>query len=149
MHRLLFCTLLFAVLSASVAEAEEIDCVTTEWKLIGANHKVCVNAFTDPDVPCVTCYISQARTGGVSGSVGLAEDPSEFSLDCKRTGPGEIPAKLPKSKKIFSEGTSVFFKDTQVSRLYDEKRGVLVYLAVSRKIIAGSPKNAISIVPVK
>jgi catabolite regulation protein CreA len=64
------------VLSLAVAgtlHAEEIDCVTTEWKLLGANHKVCVSAFEDPDIPCVTCYMSQARTGGLSGAVGLAE----------------------------------------------------------------------------
>ena len=36
---------LLLVLSLAVAgtlRAEEIDCVTTEWKLVGANHKVCV-----------------------------------------------------------------------------------------------------------
>jgi CreA protein len=131
------------------AVAEELDCITTEWKLIGANHKVCVNAFEDPEVPGVVCYMSQARTGGISGAVGLAEDPSEFSLDCRQTGPVTIPDKFPKKKKVFSEGTSVFFKDTQVTRFYDDKRKALIYLAVSRKIIAGSPKNSISTVVVR
>ena len=143
--------LLLALLLAAArpAPAEEIDCVTTEWKLLGANHKVCVNAFDDPDVPCVTCYMSQARTGGLSGSVGLAEDPSEFSLDCRQTCPITLPQKLDKKKKVFSEGTSVLFKDTQVTRFFDDKRKALIYLAVSRKIIAGSPKNAISTVVVR
>jgi len=90
--RVLPVVLLAALLaSAWPVRAEEIGCVTTEWKLLGANHKVCVNAFTDPEIPCVTCYMSQARTGGVSGAVGLAEDPSEFSLDCRQTCPSPCP----------------------------------------------------------
>ena len=144
---------LFAVLTllaaALPARAEEIDCVTTEWKLLGANHKVCVNAFDDPDVPCVTCYMSQARTGGLSGAVGLAEDPSEFSLDCRQTCPVTLPEKFPKKKKVFSEGTSVFFKDTQVTRFFDAKRKAIIYLAISRKIVSGSPKNSISTVVIR
>jgi CreA protein len=140
---------LTVLVGALPAFAEEIDCITTEWKLVGANHKVCINAFDDPEVPGVVCYMSQARTGGISGAVGLAEDPSEFSLDCRQTGPITLPEKFPKKKKVFSEGTSVFFKDTQVTRFYDDKRKALIYLAVSRKIIAGSPKNSISTVVVR
>lgn len=138
--------LLFAVLLAVPALADEIDCVTTEWKLLGSNHKVCVYAFEDPDIPGVTCYLSQARTGGISGAVGVAEDPSEFSIDCRQTGPADLPDKLPKTKKVFSEGTSVLFKDTTVTRMWDAKRKALIYLAISRKIIAGSPKNSLSTV---
>jgi CreA protein len=140
---------LFLFLAAATAKAEEIDCLTTEWKLLGANHKVCVYAFDDPDFPCVTCYLSQARKGGVSGAVGLAEDPSEFSLECRQTCTFALPDKMPKTKKVFSEGTSVLFKDTEITRIYDAKRKTLVYLAISRKVIAGSPKNAISTVVVR
>ncbi|GAB6036867.1 CreA family protein [Fundidesulfovibrio butyratiphilus] len=149
MSRISVIACLLVLCLAQAAWAEEIDCVTTEWKLIGANHKVCVNAFQDPDIPCVTCYISQARTGGLSGSVGLAEDPSEFSIECRQTGTCQMPSRVPRSKKVFSEGTSILFKDTQVTRIFDEKRNVLVYLAVSRKIIAGSPKNSLSTVQLK
>jgi CreA protein len=131
------------------ATAQELGCVTTEWKLLGANHKVCVYGFTDPDLPNVACYLSQARTGGIAGSVGVAEDVSEFSLDCKAVGPVSLPEKFPDKKKVFSEGTSVLFKDTEVTRMLDAKRNTLVYLAVSRKIISGSPKNSVSAVPVR
>jgi CreA protein len=149
MPRLAIAVLSILLLAATTARAEEVDCVTTEWKLLGANHKVCVYAFEDPDLPCVTCYLSQARTGGISGTVGLAEDPSEFSIECRQMCPLTLPEKMPKSKKVFAEGTSVLFKDTQITRLYDAKRKTLVYLAISRKIIAGSPKNAISTVVVR
>lgn len=130
------------------ANADTIGCVTTAWKLIGANHKVCVEAFHDPKVPGVTCHVSQARTGGVSGSLGLAQDPSQFSLACRQTGPITLPAKLPKEEIVFTEDTSIFFKETRVVRMWDEANRTLVYLAISRKLIEGAPANSISTVPV-
>jgi CreA protein len=92
--------------------ADTVGCVTTTWKLIGANHKICVDAFNDPKVPGVTCHVSQARTGGVSGSFGLAQDPSQFSLACRQTGPITLPAKFPKEETVFTEDTSILFKET-------------------------------------
>lgn len=135
-------------LCASISHAEEIGCVTTAWKLLGANHRVCVDAFHDPAVPGITCHVSQARKGGISGSLGLAQDPSRFSLACRQTGPITLPAKLPEKERVFSADTSVLFKDTEIFRLWDEKNRTLVYLAISRKVIEGSPENSISTVPV-
>lgn len=137
-----------SVLAGSPARADTVGCVTTAWKLIGSNHKVCVEACRDPRVAGVTCHVSQARTGGVAGSFGLAQDPSEFSLACRQTGPIALPEKLGKGETVFSEDTSVLFKETRVVRLWDETNRVLVYLAISRKLIEGAPANAISTVPV-
>ena len=131
-----------------LADADTIGCVTTAWKLIGANHKICVEAFHDPKVPGVTCHVSQARTGGVSGSLGLAQDPSQFSLACRQSGPITLPAKLPKEEIVFTEDTSVFFKETRVVRMWDEANRTLVYLAISRKLTEGAPANSISTVPI-
>ena len=130
------------------ANADTVGCVTTAWKLIGANHKVCVEAFNDPKISGVTCHVSQARTGGVSGSLGLAQDPSQFSLACRQTGPITLPAKLPKEEVVFAEDTSILFKETRIVRLWDEANRTLVYLAISRKLIEGAPANSISTVPV-
>lgn len=140
--------LLLAAL-ALPALSEEIACATTAWKLIGANHRVCVYAYDDPKIPGVTCHVSQARTGGVKGSFGLAEDPSQFSLACRQVGPINLPAKLPADEVVFSEDTSILFKETKIHRFLDEKRKVLVYLAISRKIIEGAPANAVSTVPIQ
>jgi CreA protein len=137
-----------ALAAAPLAHADEIGCVTTAWKLVGANHRICVEAFSDPKVPGVTCHVSQARTGGVKGSFGLAEDPSQFSLACRQTGPITLPAKLPKDETVFAEDTSILFKETRIVRLWDEANRTLVYLAISRKVIEGAPANAISTVPV-
>lgn len=134
--------------AAGAARSETVGCITTAWKLLGANHKVCVQAFGDPKVPGVTCHVSQARTGGISGALGLAEDPSQFSLACRQTGPISVPEKLPKDEVVFSEDTSLVFKETRVVRLWDEKNRTLVYVGISRKLIDGAPANSISTVPV-
>jgi CreA protein len=143
--------LTFALLAAvaSVALAEEVGCTSTTFRVFGANDKICVYAFDDPRVPGVACHISQARTGGISGSLGLAEDPSRFSIACRQVGPITPPDKLPKEESVFSESTSIFFKNTEVVRLFDRKRNTLVYVAISRKVIEGSPMNAISTVPIQ
>ena len=135
-------------LGGKPAAAEPVGCVTTEWKLFGANHRVCVESFADPKVPGVVCHVSQARTGGVSGSLGLAQDPSQFSLACRQTGPISLPARLPKDEIVFADDTSVMFKETRVIRMWDEAHRTLVYLAISRKLIDGAPANSVSTVPI-
>jgi CreA protein len=136
------------LLWSAAGHTETVGCVTTAWKLFGANHRVCVEAFSDPKVPGVTCHVSQARTGGISGSLGLAEDPSQFSLACRQTGPITLPEKLPDNEVVFSEDTSVLFKETRVIRMWDAKHNTLVYLGISRRLIEGAPANSISTVPV-
>lgn len=131
-----------------VVQADEVGCVTTAWKLIGANHKVCIEGFDDPKVQGVSCHISQAKKGGISGAFGLAEDPSQFSIACRQVGPIVIKDKLPDQETAFSSDTSIFFKETRVTRLFDEKRNTLVYVAISRKLIDGAPVNSISTVPI-
>jgi CreA protein len=42
--------------------------------MFGPDHKIVVEAFDDPDVKNVTCYVSRAKTGGIKGGLGLAED---------------------------------------------------------------------------
>ncbi|WP_290919526.1 protein CreA [Halodesulfovibrio sp.] len=136
----------------SVAVAEEIGSVSTVFKILGANDKVVIEAFDDPDIDGVTCYLSRAKKGGVSGSLGLAEDTSDASVDCVQIGPITIPARVRAGKEdgeaVFKKRTSLLFKTMQVVRFYDPKRNVLVYLSYSDRVVEGSPKNSISTVPV-
>jgi hypothetical protein len=97
----------------------------------------------------VACHVSQARTGGIKGGLGLAEDPSRFSIACRQIGPMTADiTKLPDQESVYSEQTSIFFKHTHVFRIVDKKRNTLVYVALSDKIIEGSPQNSLSTVPV-
>jgi CreA protein len=133
---------------STAADAEEIGCVSTTWR-VWADDKICVSAFDDPKVPGVTCHLSQARTGGFKGTVGVAEDRSRFSIACRQVGPITVDlATLPREEEAFSERTSILFKETRVMRLVDRARRTLVYLAYSTKVVEGSPFNSISTVPV-
>ena len=142
--------LIFNVLVVGISPAwtDDIGCLDTTFKLLSPNDSVCVSAFEDPEVSGVTCHISQARKGGWGSVVGLTEDPSRFSIACRQTGPISLPDKLPDQENVFSEKTSIFFKNTKVIRMFDKKHNTLVYLAVSRKLIEGSPQNSISTVPI-
>jgi len=134
--------------NANAADAEEIGCVSTTWR-VWADDKICVSAFDDPKVPGVTCHLSHARTGGFKGTIGVAEDRSRFSIACRQVGPIAVDlATLPKEEEAFSERTSLFFKETRVVRLVDRARRTLVYLAYSTKVVEGSPFNSLSSVPV-
>ena len=137
--------LLFAV---STVSAEEIGSVSTVFKLLGPNDKIVIEAFDDPKVEGVTCHLSRAKKGGVSGTVGLATDTSDAAIACRQVGPITIKEELEDGEPVFNKRTSVLFKTMQVVRFLDKKRKVLVYLVYSDKLIDGSPKNSISTVPI-
>ena len=66
--------------------AEEIGSVSTRFKVLGPNDKIVVEVFDDEEVPGVACYLSRAKTGGIKGGPGLAEDKAEASIACRQTG---------------------------------------------------------------
>ncbi|MBU2713229.1 protein CreA [Zooshikella sp. WH53] len=140
------------MLFATTSQAEQIGEVSTVFKLLGANDKIVVEAFDDPDIANVTCYLSRAKRGGIKGSLGLAEDTSDASIACRQVGPVIVPPAIKSGKndgeQVFKKRTSVLFKTMQVVRFYDPKRHVVIYLTYSDKIIEGSPKNSISAVPI-
>ena len=125
----------FAALSL---RAEEIGSVDTAFKLIGPDHKVVVEAFDDPAVDGVSC----------KGAVGLAKDPSRFSIACRQVGPIKFREPLRLQEEVFKESASFIFKHVRVVRIVDAKRNALTYLTYSDKIIEGSPDNAITAVAV-
>jgi len=132
--------------------AEEIGSVNTAFVLVGANHKIVIEAFDDPKIPGVSCHLSRAKTGGVKGSFGIAEDTADASIACRQTGvialSQDIQSKKSDGERVFKESTSLLFKHLQVVRFYDAKRNTLIYLTYSDKLIDGSPKNAISTVQI-
>ncbi|MGE8500117.1 MAG: CreA family protein [Pseudomonas sp.] len=131
-----------------LASAEEIGEVSTVFKWMGPNDKIVVEAFDDPKVSGVTCYLSRAKTGGVKGGLGLAEDRAEASIACRQVGPIRFKAELKEGEEVFRERTSLVFKTMQVVRFFDEKRNTLVYLVYSDRVIEGSPQNAVTAIPI-
>ena len=138
-----------AVMSVHSAHATDLSCVSTTFNALSPNDKVCVSVFEDPQVPGVVCHIAQARKGGWGQPLGLNEDPSNFSIACSQIGPIDVDlSKLSDKEEVFSQKTSIFFKTTRIYRLLDKPHNTIVYLAISTKIVNGSPANATSAVPI-
>jgi len=133
---------------ATPACAEDIGSVNTAFKLIGPDHKVVIEAYDDPKVGGITCYVSRARTGGIKGGLGLAEDKSEASIACRQVGPISFVGTLPKQDEVFNERMSILFKKLRIVRMVDARRNTLVYLTYSDKLIDGSPMNSVTAVAV-
>ena len=146
MHKTL--TSLLLVAAAAAAQADPIGEVDTVFQWIGPDHKIVVEAYDDPKVAGVTCYLSRAKTGGIKGGLGLAEDKAEASIACRQVAPIRIDKPLPKQEDMFTERISLVFKKMRIVRMVDIKRNVLVYLSYSDRVIEGSPQNSISVVPV-
>lgn len=128
--------------------ARDIGSVSTTFRALGANDKIVVVAFQDPHIPEITCYLSRAKTGGISGAVGVAEDKSEASISCIKTKPVKsvskdvISGKL-NGENVYKVNTSITFKTLQVVRFYDKDTNSAVYLTYSDKLIDGSPNNTV------
>jgi len=140
--------LLILALAALPVRAEPIGEVDTVFKLIGPDHKIVVDAYDDPKVGGVTCFVSRAKTGGISGALGLAEDKAEASIACRQVGPIAITQPLKRQEEVFSERISLVFKKLRIVRMVDAKRNTLVYLTYSDRLIDGSPKNSVTAVAV-
>ena len=152
-------TTLAALAALAIAQAgnptwgDVIGSVSTKFKWVGPNDKILVEVFQDEEIPGVACYLSRAKTGGISGAVGVAEDTSDASIECAQIGPVVLPDNVRRGKRdgeeVFKTRTSLLFKTLQVVRFYDAPRNALVYLTYSDRIIEGSPKNSITVVPIQ
>ena len=150
MQRILLAGLFGGALGAlaPALHAEEIGSVDTAFQWLGPNHKIVIEAFDDPKIDGVTCYVSRSQTGGIKGGLGLAEDTSDSSIACRQVGPINIKEKFKDGEEVFTERRSLLFKKMRVVRFLDRPRNTLVYLVYSDKLIEGSPKNSVTAVPI-
>ena len=131
-----------AIGACAAAHAEEIGEVDTVFKLIGPDHKIVVDAYDDPGVAGVTCYVSRAKTGGMGGRVRTSPKPRSPAA---RPAPSPSPAAP--AEEMFSERISLVFKMLRVVRMVDKAPATLVP-DVLRPRHRGSPQNSVTAVPV-
>ena len=60
-------TLLCCATIVSASHAEEIGSVDMEFKWLGPDHKIVVEAFDDPKIEGITCYLSRSKKGFGAG----------------------------------------------------------------------------------
>ena len=141
--------LLTAPAVAAPGDPSRVGDVSTTFRVLGRNDRIVVDRYDDPLVANVSCYLSRAETGGVRGTLGLATDPSRFSIACRATGVVGVPDKLPANEVVFGASANWLFKEIRVSRMWDAEKRVLVYLVWSTQALTpgGSPYNSVSVVP--
>lgn len=123
------------IMLGPLAHAEEIGSVDTVFKMIGPDHKIVVEAFDDPDVKNVTCYVSRAKTGGIKGGLGLAEDTSDAAISCQQVGPIELSDRIKNGK---AQG-EVVFKNVRPWSLSRYRSCAFMMLNATRSLIWLTP----------
>ena len=129
------------------ALAQEVGRVGVDW----VGNDIVIEAIADPKVQGVTCHISYFdRSMWDRLSKGnWFEDPSNSSISCQQTGPivlGDISLSN-RGESVFSQSRSLIFKSLKVTRIYDAKNQVLIYLTHATEVTNGSAKMSISTVP--
>ncbi|NBJ11577.1 CreA family protein [Microvirga arsenatis] len=136
--------------AATGAAAQEPDLIfkkSTVWRALTPDDKLAVYGIDDPAVEGVACHYTTPERGGISGTLGVAEEVSDISLACRQVGPVKFRQKFGQGDVVFSERRSLIFKKMQIVRGCDVKRNTLVYMVYSDRPIEGSPKNSTSTVP--
>lgn len=123
------------IMLGPLAHAEEIGSVDTVFKMIGPDHKIVVEAFDDPDVKNVTCYVSRAKTGGIKGGLGTAEDTSDAAISCQQVGPIELSDRIKNGK---AQG-EVVFKNARPRSLSRYRSCAFMTLNATRSLIWLTP----------
>ncbi len=147
LHKALACILLAT--APAIGWTEELGSVDTKFNLLSPDDTIKLEVFSDPKIQGIACYLSRAQKGGYRGALGIAEDTSDASIDCRQTGPVSIDATFDEGESVFRERRSLIFKSLKVVRFCDVENNAVVYLAYSERVIEGSPKNSVSAVPIK
>jgi len=137
------------VLRAADSEPDLIFKKSTVFKLLTPNDKLAVYGIDDPAIDGIACHYTVPEKGGLSGTLGLAEQVSDISLACRQYGPIKFKEKFEQGDVVYRERRSLIFKRMQIVRGCDTRRNVLVYMVYSDKLIDGSTKNSTSSVPIQ
>lgn len=133
--------------TALPALAEETGRVGVDW----VGNDIVIEALADPKVAGVTCHVAYFDRSLIDrlSNGNWFEDPSNSSIACRQTGPitlGDIDLSEG-GEEVFSASRSLIFKSLKVTRIFDQKNQVLIYLTHASELTEGSAKMSISTVP--
>ncbi len=140
-------TLGLLLLCATPALADEVGRVGVDW----TGNDIVIEAIADPKVAGVTCHVAYFDRSVIDrlSNGNWFEDPSNASMACRQTGPltlGDIDTS-PQGEAVLGRSTSLIFKSLNVTRIFDQKNQVLIYLTHANDLTQGSAKMSISTVP--
>ena len=99
------------LLAACGNKADKIGEASTVFNMLGKNDRIEVEAFDDPDVKGLSCFLSYAKKGGLKETVNLEEDASDASVSCVQTAPMVEfhESVVTKPRKVFKRDASFAF----------------------------------------
>ena len=97
-----------------------------------------VDVFSDPDYPEVSCYVA------LPDRAFKFDEQSDTELTCNVKEPITVP--LSSRTNVFSSSKGIFFKHMVVDRIYDKKRGLLVYMSYTKKMEGDNASAGLTVV---
>lgn len=143
---LLVCFSVSGAFAANAVQIAEIECVK---RMIGANDKIKIIRVKDPDNPFISIFFTTIDSGKF---LALA-DPSNTAIAARLTGDipvdknGKQIVNTSNRDNIASLSKSIFTKTMKIGRFYDRGTNTLTYLVYTTKMIDGSLKHSLSVVP--
>jgi len=135
----------FAIAGVKAVEIGEVDCVK---RIIQGNDTIKVIRVQDPENPFISIFFTTID----SGKILAMADPSNTAIAARLTG--DIPVKDGKqvintktNKDIAHISKSIGSKVMKIARFYDKEMNTLTYLVYTTKLIDGSLKHSLSVVP--
>lgn len=144
--------ILFLLSSIGIAFAEDSAVIfkkSTVWRALTPNDKLAVRVIEDPYIQGIACYFTIPERGGISGTLGVAEEVSDISISCQQVGPIVFKQKSKQGETVLTERRSFMFKKMRIVRGCDTGRNTLIYMVYSDKLMEGSPKNSTSAVALR
>lgn len=143
MKKLLAALMIIGLLVSPVF-GEELFEITVKKRMIDGNDRIRTNRFSDPDMPFISIYITEIK----SGKMFATSDPSNSSIATRLTG-AFIPELINKETKfdLINLKKSIGWKTMKVARYYDAPKKTLVYIVYSTTGRDGSYKHSLSAVP--
>jgi len=144
---ILFLFVMVAVAQAGTPAVEigEVICIK---RLIQGNDTIKIIRVQDPENPFISIFFTTVKTGKFLAMA----DPSNTAIAARLTG--DIPMKDGKqlinkttNKDIAHIRKSIGSKVMKIARFYDVKMNTLTYLVYTTKLLDGSLKHSLSVVP--
>ena len=140
--------LVLVAVSYAGTPAVQIGEVTCIKRLVQGNDVIKIIRVQDPENPFISIFFTTVK----SGKMFAMADPSNTAIAARLTG--DIPMKDGKQVINKTANTdiahirkSIGSKVMKIARFYDVKMNTLTYLVYTTKLLDGSLKHSLSVVP--
>lgn len=138
----------FCIGKANAITAKQVGEVTCVKRMLQGNDKIKILRVVDPENPFVAIFFTTID----SGQFMAMADPSNTSIAARLIAPvpvkdGQRVINKKPNTNIASLSKSIGSKVMKIARFYDAEMDTLTYLVYTTKLLDGSLKHSLSVVP--